>query len=309
MRPSHLRLGATLYVPATRPDMVAVANGDRLPFLRSVIICTEDSVHPRQVDAALDNLRLGLPQIREPRPLVFIRPRSPAILGRLLAMRGIDHVDGFVLPKSTVDSVAAYAAQAPARFLLMPTLETREVFDPPDMAALRESLDDPDLRARILALRVGGNDILNHLGVRRRPGRTIYETAAGPVVARLVATFKPHGFPLTAPVFDDFGDLDTLQEEVWRDLEHGLVGKTAIHPCQVAPIEREYRVRPVDLDAARQILDPDAQAVFQVNRVMCEPATHTTWARTILDRAAIYGTEDPDAQTQDAPLGPRLALP
>jgi len=292
--------------------MVAVANGDRLPFLRSVIICTEDSVHQRQVDAALDNLRLGLVQIREPRPLVFIRPRSPAILSRLLAMRGIERVDGFVLPKSTVDSVAAYAAQAPARFLLMPTLETREVFDPPDMAALRAFLDEPDLRARILALRVGGNDILNHLGVRRRPGRTIYETAAGPVVARLVATFKPHGFPLTAPVFDDFGDLDTLQEEVWRDLEHGLVGKTAIHPCQIEPIEREYRVRPVDLDAARKILDPDAQAVFQVNRVMCEPATHTTWARMILDQADIYGTADADLEqtvNPEASFGPRLALP
>lgn len=299
---SHLRLGASLYVPATRPDILAVANGDRHPGLRSAILCTEDSILPGQVEAALDNLRECLPRIRAERPLVFVRPRDPETLSRILAIRGVERIDGFVLPKATVESVSAYAALAPGRFLLMPTLETREAFDPVAISALRDLLSAPGLKERILALRIGGNDLLNLLGIRRRPGRTIYDTAVGPVIASLVATFRPHGFPLIAPVFDGFGDPETLDEEVMRDLEHGLVGKTAIHPYQVGRIERHYRVGRSELEAAEAILASDAPAVFQIDAVMCEPATHSEWARSIVERAEVYGVEGTETTFLDRRL-------
>ncbi|AWU95267.1 HpcH/HpaI aldolase/citrate lyase family protein [Azospirillum ramasamyi] len=289
---SYLNLGASLYVPATRHDLVASANGDRLPRLRSVILCTEDSILEGDVEMALANLRQCLPQLRKGGPLVFIRPRSPNILARILSMPGVERVHGFVLPKSTRDSVRAFSYHIPAssRFVLMPTLETREAFDPFAIAELRTMLSESGLRERVLALRIGGNDILNLLGIRRSPGRTIYDTAAGPVVASLVAAFRPFGFPLTAPVFDDFSDADALRVEVRRDLEHGLVGKTAIHPSQVSLIEQEYRVSEADFRIARRILDDDAPAVFQIDKVMCEPATHANWAARIMEQAAIYGT-------------------
>jgi citrate lyase beta subunit len=298
---SCLRLGASLYVPATRPDLAAVANGDRHPFLRSVILCTEDSILAEHVESALDNLRDCLPGIGGNRPLVFIRPRNTEILRRIVAMRGIERIDGFVLPKATKDTVAVQAALIPDRFLLMPTLETHHVFDPAALAELRHCLSVPEIRARVLALRIGGNDLLNLLGIRRRRGRTFYETAAGPVVASLVAAFRPFGFPLTAPVFDDFEDADTLHAEVMRDLEHGLVGKTAIHPAQVGGIERHYRVSTADMEMARRILDTDAPAVFQVDGVMCEPTTHAQWAGSILERAEIYGVEGTDAHPNRRP--------
>jgi citrate lyase beta subunit len=239
----------------------------------------------------LGNLRESLPQIGGNRPLVFIRPRNAEVLARILGLRGIERIDGFVLPKATAENVAAYAGMIPQRFLLMPTLETSEAFDPSAMAGLRFALSVPGIRERILALRIGGNDLLNLLGIRRSPKRTIYDTAVGPVVASLVAAFRPFGFPLTAPVFDDFNDLETLSEEVARDLEHGLVGKTAIHPFQVSSIEQHYRVRSADFNMACKILDRQAPAVFQVDGIMCEPATHTEWARSIVERAEVYGEE------------------
>ncbi|CCG42703.1 HpcH/HpaI aldolase/citrate lyase family protein [Magnetospirillum molischianum] len=288
---SHLRLGASLYVPATRPDLAAVANGERYPGLKSVILCTEDSIKPSQVEAALGNLRECLPQIATEHPLVFIRPRNAEVLGRILEMTGVGRIDGFVLPKVTRDSLASYAAMVPERFLMMPTVETKEAFDPAAIADLRAAMSEPAIMKRILAVRIGGNDLLNLLGIRRRPRRTIYDTAAGPVVASLVAAFRPFGFPLTAPVFDDFGDAETLNEEVVRDVEHGLVGKTAIHPSQVSRIERHYRVYDADLAMARRVLDGDAPAVFQVDGVMCEPATHSEWARSIVERSEVYGVE------------------
>ncbi|MBF0624526.1 MAG: HpcH/HpaI aldolase/citrate lyase family protein [Magnetococcales bacterium] len=294
MRISPLQLGASLYVPAVRPDIAAVANGDRYPDLKSVILCTEDSILPGQLEAALHNLREGMPRIVMDRPLVFVRPRDPKTLARIVAMRGVEQIDGFVLPKATQESVVRFAEVAPERFLLMPTLETREMFDPSAVAALRKFLSTPGLKERILALRIGGNDLLNLLGVRRRPGRTIYDTAVGLAVSSLVTAFRPFGFSLTAPVFDDFGDLDTLRREVARDLEHGLIGKTAIHPLQVAIIEREYRVDGRDLAMARDILAHDAPAVFQVDQVMCEPATHIEWARSIIERFVIYGVVQSD---------------
>lgn len=288
---SHLHLGASLYAPATRPDLVALANGERYPHLRSVILCTEDSVLAGDVEPALANLGHCLPQFRGGGPLVFIRPRTPELLGRIIAMPGAERVQGFVLPKATRESIAAYARHIPAasHFMLMPTLETREAFDPFAVAALRMVLSEPGLRDRVLALRIGGNDLLNLLGIRRSPGRTIYDTAAGAVIASLVAAFRPFGFPLTAPVFDDFRDTDTLRAEVRRDLEHGLIGKTAIHPSQVNMIEQEYRVSETDLRAARRIVDHEAPAVFQIDKVMCEPATHINWATGIVNQAGIYG--------------------
>jgi len=292
MRISPLRLGASLYVPATRPDLVAVANGERHPGLRSVIFCTEDSILPGQVEAALHTLAECLPRIGEHRPLLFIRPRNAELLARILALDGLERIDGFVLPKVTAESVALYASLIPPGFLMMPTLETREMFDPAALAALRSAL--LPLRERVLALRIGGNDLLNLLGIRRLPGRTIYDTAVGPVIGALVAAFRPFGFSLTAPVFDDFSDLATLGREVARDIEHGLVGKTAIHPAQIAPIERHYRVSAADLAMARRILAHDAPAVFQADGVMCEPATHAAWARGMVERATVFGDTELD---------------
>lgn len=295
MSVSHLRLGASLYVPATRPDLALVASGERYPELKSVIFCTEDSILADHVDKALVNLQECLGRIGEGNRLVFIRPRNAEVLARILELKNIERVDGFVLPKATKESVAVSAGIIPAGFLLMPTLETREVFDPAAMAELRSLLSLPAIRERVLALRIGGNDLLNLLGIRRLPGRTIYDTAAGPVVAALVATFRPFGFPLTAPVFDDFGDMETLNDEIIRDIEHGLVGKTAIHPFQVACIERHYSVAETDLDMAWRILDRDAPAVFQIEGVMCEPATHAEWARAVVKRAEVFGVNRRDS--------------
>lgn len=303
---SPLALGASLYAPATRPDLLAVASGQRLPGVRSVILCTEDSVREEHVEAALDTLAATLRRLGPEGPLLFIRPRTTEVLARLLALPGIDRVRGFVLPKATPQSVQAAAAllRPGSAHVLMPTLETAEVFDSQAMIALRRLLSEPELRSRILALRIGGNDLLNLLALRRRPGRTLYDTALGPVVASLVTTFRPHGFALTAPVFEDFGDVDTLRAEVRRDLEHGLIGKTAIHPAQVAPIEREYRVTRSEVAMARRVLDENALAVFQIERVMCEPATHTAWARQILAQEALYGLVDmPMVEGSDPVLG------
>ena len=67
------QLGACLYVPATHPQLVAIARGDKLPGVRSLIYCTEDSVAARDLPQALANLAAAL----------AARRMSPSTLPRL----------------------------------------------------------------------------------------------------------------------------------------------------------------------------------------------------------------------------------
>lgn len=288
---SALELGASLYVPATRRDLLAIANGSRHPELRSVIFCTEDSIRADELELALERLAAVLPRFApRPRTRRFIRVRGIDVLRRILSMEGVERVDGFVLPKVTRHTLPAYLAPLEGtRFLVMPTLETAEAFDQAEMRHLQRLVSAETIRPRILALRIGGNDLLNLLGVRRAPRRTIYDTAVGHTIAMLAGTFLPHGLSLTAPVFEGLAHAEVLLEEVERDLAHGLFGKTAVHPKQVSLIESAYAVSPEELEMAERVLADGAPAVFQMYDTMCEEATHARWAVMIRARAELYG--------------------
>lgn len=293
---NYWNLGASLYVPATRADITEVALGKKLPQARSLIFCTEDSVREEDVPHAVGNLASMLQHIRRTRDrLKFIRVRNPQVLRTLLALHHIRHIDGFVLPKLTADNLDDYLrtfAEEGHRvqdFLLMPTLETKEVFDTEAMCALRDKLSRPGVREAILCLRIGGNDLLNLLGVRRSRHRTIYESALGPTMASLVTLFRPSGFHLTSPVCEFLYDHEVLKRELEMDVEYGIFGKTAIHPDQIALIEQAYAPSEQDARMADAILRPDAPAVFNMNGTMCEVATHSEWANGVLARVQRYG--------------------
>jgi citrate lyase beta subunit len=286
-----MALGASLYVPATRSDLVAIGNREKYPILRSVIFCTEDSVHLRDLPRALDNLAAALSRFEDTGLLRFVRVRDPDVLRQLLAMPGVEQLDGFVFPKITErnleDYFSRFAEDDP--FQVMLTLETVETFDLTAMASLRNRILQPRYRQRILALRIGGNDLLNLLALRRPRDQPIYHTPLRTTINQLVTIFRPHGLHLTGPVFEYLDRGTVLRQEVRLDLSHGLFGKSAIHPAQVPVIEEGYRVRAVDLRAAEQILSHSAPSVFRLDGAMCEPATHRAWAEMICQRAKIYG--------------------
>ncbi|WP_288842684.1 HpcH/HpaI aldolase/citrate lyase family protein [uncultured Deefgea sp.] len=284
-------LGASLYVPATHKNLQMIADGELLGDLRSVIFCTEDAVAESELNYALFSLSLVLQQMVE-RPSTdrFVRVRNPEVLKRVLAMPGVEKLTGFVLPKVTHNNFDAYFHQIrKTQFMLMPTLETAEVFDDAEMKLLRLCLERPGVRDHIIALRIGGNDLLALLGIRRSRHVTIYKTPLGAVISKLVTIFRPYGFVLTAPVFEHLDNPELLAQEVEEDLAHGMVGKTAIHPSQVALIEQHYRVQLRDVDAARRIIDESSPAVFKMHDSMCEVATHKAWALDVLEQARTFG--------------------
>ena len=294
-------MGASLYVPANHKSLMEVADGKRMTNVRSLIFCTEDAVSDKDLSWALFNLSVVLANMRTDLPAErFVRVRNPEVMARVLAMPGAEKLTGFVIPKATRHNLDAYFRQIrDTDHMLMPTLETAEVFSDWEMRQFRKALEAPGVRSRILALRIGGNDLLALLGLRRPRNMTLYRTPLGPVIARLVTTFRPYGFVLTAPVFEHLDLPELLDQEVAEDLAHGMVGKTAIHPSQIALIEQHYRVKPNDLAAARAILDVDSPAVFQMHNSMCEVATHRAWAERLIEQSEVFGAHS-DAPSQPA---------
>ncbi len=299
------RLGATLYVPATRGDLLAIALGHKYPSLRSVVFDLEDAVLPRDIGHAMANLAALLLQLERSqllhgdRPLLFVRPRDAAMLAHLSALPGIAQITGFVIPKATADVMPAYISSLScADHVIMPTIETREAFDSVEMRRLREQLIA--IQDRVLAVRIGGNDLLQTLGCRRSTRRTAYDGLLGKIIGNLVAGFVPWGFAMSAPVLENFTDMAMLQDEIDQDIEHGLFTKTAIHPAQVDMIHAAYMVDEAVHANAVQILDVNAPAIFACDGIMSEPATHRAWARAVIERADAFGVRKPE--------GPGLAL-
>ena len=273
-------LGAPLYMPAHRHDILDCANGEKYPLLRSMIFCTEDAVLHTEVDSSLRHLGLCLQGFRAvPDRFRFIRVRNPEVLSRLLDLPHIDKIDGFVLPKFNTEVFHDYFDQLKGtHFKIMPTLETRDVFDVGAMVELRQALLQDEVFKQILMLRL-----------RRPRNLTLYDTPLGQVISQLVTVFKPYNFALSAPVFEYLNDDDTLQKEIQRDLAYGLIGKTAIHPNQIANIEAAYSVELEDYEMAVKLIDTAAPAVFKMHEAMCEVATHRQWAVGILNRQQCYG--------------------
>lgn len=300
-RVSPWALGATLYLPATRVDIVEVIRGEKVPGLRSLVICLEDSVAATDVDHALQSLRTVLNAIgprdnRPPRsPLVFVRPRDSEMAAVLNDWPEITAAHGFVVPKLSLSSLAHWGrAVTNPELLLMPTLETSDVYSPGSMVELGSALRS-ELGDRILALRIGGNDLMSCLGLRRNPATTLYRTPMGYVIPMLAGVLGAQGFALTAPVFEQLATPQLFKEELELDIAHGLVGKTAIHPNQIALIHDGFRVPLEDYNCAKLIVDGSAPAVFKHNDAMVEPATHYNWAVNIIERGKWHGVKPAEA--------------
>lgn len=280
-----------MYVPVIHPDVADIVTGQRYPGLKSVVLCLEDALAVTDVHRGLKALRALL---NEPRPsskgvLTFVRPRDRDMAREISTYEGIDHVQGFVVPKISINNLSDWLEIAQLTHLsLMATLESRWVFDPDRVGEFLAELDLHQTQ-RLMALRVGGNDLLSCLGLRCVRGRTAYEGPISWLMSQLMCRFGSKGYALTAPVFDVIDDTDTLQRECIQDVDFGFVGKTAIHPSQVKIIHECFAVKTEDVNTARAILKQGASAVFKRDGAMAEPATHTAWAERLLKRHDIYG--------------------
>ena len=288
---SYFNLGATLYTPCTHGKLSSLMqNGS--PLTRSIVLCLEDAVREDELPLALNNLKKSLKNFHPDDTLKrFIRPRNPLVLAEILSYENIDKIDGFVLPKFDLHTIDLYKKviqeQQHNHFSYMPIIETAQAFDPRAMTRLRKSLQT--WGDKVICLRIGGNDLMNLLGIKRMQGMTTYDTPLRSVIDQLIINFRPEGFELSAPVFDLVDDLETLKKEVMIDLAYGFYAKTAIHPSQIEVIESAFSSFSAShRNQAESVLNNNSAAVFKFNGQMMEKTCHKSWATRTIKLAECY---------------------
>lgn len=218
-----LGLGATIYVPANRVNLVPVLRQAAECGAVAAVVCLEDSVATAELDAAEDNLSSELSRLPDEAvaelPMLFVRPRTPEHL-RQLAQRFPEaavRIMGACLPKFTeasaeawFDSVASVAETVGRPFLAMPILEGPEVLylesRAAELAGLRRALSEH--RHAVAAVRIGATDLCSLLGLRRSINEVIYDLAPlRSCIADIVNTLgrASDGFVLSGPVWEYFG--------------------------------------------------------------------------------------------------------
>ena len=214
-------LGATLYVPGVRTDLVRAITKRAAEGVRSVVIDLEDAVADKHVELALGNVTRALSELNglPQQTLLFVRVRTPEHIRFIMDDIGDSScaLTGFVLPKFSASTGARFLGEIQAaterigsRLFAMPVLETpdvlyRETRDEA-LSAIRDLLGQ--YRDIVLAVRFGATDLCGLYGIRRDRDLTIYHVG---VVAELISEVVNHlgradgtGYTITGPVWEYF---------------------------------------------------------------------------------------------------------
>ncbi|MDQ2757082.1 MAG: HpcH/HpaI aldolase/citrate lyase family protein [Actinomycetota bacterium] len=244
-------LGATLYLPATRPHLVDDLQRQGARGVVSAVVCLEDAIADSQVEqgqahtiASLRSLAERVGDSPATTPLVFVRVRRPEQVVDIAADVGDPGVlAGFVLPKFTAASGVGFlqaleqAAQVVGRPLLaMPVIESPEVVHLETrhevLAGVRALLARH--REVVPAVRIGATDLCAALGVRRSRELTAYDIGAVAAtiydIANVLGRADGSGFVISGPVWEYFADRNRLFKPQLRETPFaGLPGPSLRH--------------------------------------------------------------------------------
>ncbi|WP_433729064.1 HpcH/HpaI aldolase/citrate lyase family protein [Nocardia sp. CA-129566] len=229
-----IALGATLYAPATRPDLAVTISRRAARGVCSMVIDLEDAVADHEVEfakrqtVATLNLLAGSD---DPNPLLFVRVRDADTVCEIVEQLGTGAaaLTGFVFPKFDSASGPKYLAALEAAGERL----SRPVYGMPvlESAALvhRQTRDQEltqiaallaEHRERILAVRIGATDMCSTFGIRRDRDLTIYDVR---VVADVIADIVNYlgrsdgsGFVITGPVWEYFADHERMFRPLLR---------------------------------------------------------------------------------------------
>lgn len=221
-------LGATLYMPAIRKNIVDDLITKKHKGLMSMVICTEDSIGDHMVSEAEESLAATLKRLYdaiktgelfyEDVPLIFIRVRNPGHMKRIFEISGelLKNVTGFVFPKFTDINGEEYFKNLKhinealkKNLYAMPILETPELIYWDErherMGKVVSILDY--YRTLVLNVRIGGTDFSGLFGIRRSFDVTIYDISViRDCIAFLVNTFCriDRQYVISGPVWEYF---------------------------------------------------------------------------------------------------------
>ncbi len=221
-------LGATLYMPAVRKNIVDELKIKKHKGLMSMVICTEDSIGDHMVEEAEKTLAQTLVDLEEAIktgeleyqdvPLIFIRVRNPGHMKRILDISGefLKNITGFVFPKFTDVNGEEYFRNLKyinealnKIFYAMPILETPElIYCEQRHERMKNVVSILDYYYRlVLNVRIGGTDLSGLFGIRRSFDVTIYDISViRDFIGFLVNTFCriERQYVISGPVWEYF---------------------------------------------------------------------------------------------------------
>jgi citrate lyase beta subunit len=230
-------LGASLYMPATRPELVKDLQRQAAAGVMSMVICLEDSIADSDLSAAeanvVEQLRLLSPAERDADaiPLTFVRVRHPDQIAPLVDRLG-EHasvLSGFVLPKFTpvtgpayLDALAGVRAATGLPLLAMPVIESPEVIHRESrvetLMGIKQLLDER--RELVLAVRLGATDLSSAYALRRDRDLTIYDVRLVSEVitdvVNILGRADGTGHVVTGPVWEYFPSQGRLFKPLLR---------------------------------------------------------------------------------------------
>lgn len=312
----HYNVGALLYTPATNKKIINSLKSENFAKPFSLSFCLEDTIHDDFVEIAENQLIDTLASIKKEKlqydfymPNIFVRIRNPKQLEELYTKLEpfSDILTGFIFPKISTQNVDEYVQivlevnkNSAKKFYIMPIIEDSSIvyldkrID--TLHTLKNSLSK--IEEYILNIRVGGNDLCNVFGIRRKSDETIYDILPIANILSDIVTVFGKDYVISAPVWEyyDGENWDKgLQNEIKRDILCGFTGKTVIHPKQIEIVNNAYKVSKKDYEDAKNIVGWDRENLvsssFQKER-MNEYKVHYNWAINTLYLAQIYGIKE-----------------
>ncbi len=286
-----IELGGTLFVPASHQKLGDIVTRKVFKNLKSLVIDFEDGLELGTLDQSMKKLAEHLESLSTERPFIFLRARDERHLEELVALENILKIDGFVLAKFSLLNAQRYLSILENRdFVIMPSIEGKELFNQNDLLKLREILLAH--KEKIVLVRFGLEDMLRQLSMKRGCEDSIFDiSATNATIGMFIAIFKSSGFGISGGVYPCFKDEDGFKKDVKRDLKEGLFSKTIIHPNQIEIINELYKVTREEFENANAISKSE-EVVFNLKGEMAEKITMSPHSKIILKRAKIYGILD-----------------
>jgi citrate lyase subunit beta/citryl-CoA lyase len=255
----------------------------------ALIADLEDSVAVAAKATARQTVAAWLSEQRQRQCQVWVRINADSVEEDVAAVVGAG-VDGIVLPK------AEPAALVVLDHLLTDLERQHALAQPLGVIGLIETarglLAAPEVAAspRVRHLGIGEADLVGDLRMRPSPRRE--ELASLRLQVVVASAAAGIGAPI-APTSTDFRDLDALSEGTEALLRLGFRARTAIHPAQVAVINKIFTPSPEEVGRARQIVDSYEAVVRSGGGVLTDDdgrmvdVAVVRSAREVLDRAEV----------------------
>lgn len=226
-------LGATLYMPATRPNIHQDLLSKKHSGLTSMVICLEDAIGDDEVERAeelltseLESLSLDLAKglcHEDDLPLIFVRIRSFEQLLRLKGKipNGLHLLTGLVLPKFSPEEGSRFLSEIKNLndrgycLYAMPILETKQIIQKEtrldELIGIKKVLDRHE--GLILNVRIGATDFSGLYGIRRNSDTTVYDIAViRDCISDIINVFlrADNPYVISGPVWEYFSSKERL---------------------------------------------------------------------------------------------------